>query len=287
MRQGMRRETKFGYGFTLAGIGVPFLIDKLFGLSPAICVSVACVVVGGVFLVSGHRHKENPRPRKLWDWAAWGAATCTMIVMLSMGALRMANNRPKEQDQETKPTEHAPTASEIAKELEKTRPKDTPSTSRIESIPKLKAEIAQVADGHFIGNPDDNVMLAVRIFNTGEPTTVGGWDLRVYDTDGHEYKTQGIYLPAGHNNITSENAKFIQRWSGDDDLAQKLATNQIGKNKTEVGILAFQIIGVPLINEGFKLKLYCQDVTGKKYEAEHVVRGVQPTNLHVPGLSKP
>jgi hypothetical protein len=103
MRQSMRRETKFGYGFTLAGIGVPFLIERLFGLSPAIYASVACVVVGGVFLVSGHLHKENPRPRKLWELAAWGAATCTMIVLISMGALRMANNRPKERESAEQP----------------------------------------------------------------------------------------------------------------------------------------------------------------------------------------
>lgn len=36
------KETKFGYGFLLAGMGLPFLIDKLLGAVPALIVAAIC-----------------------------------------------------------------------------------------------------------------------------------------------------------------------------------------------------------------------------------------------------
>jgi hypothetical protein len=55
----MERDTKFGYGFTLAGIGVPFLIERLVGQFAAICVAVVMTTLGIGFLVAGHRHHEE------------------------------------------------------------------------------------------------------------------------------------------------------------------------------------------------------------------------------------
>lgn len=51
----MSRGTKLGYGFLLVGVGLPFLIDKLFGSSTAlVVVAASCVVVGICFLIAGH-----------------------------------------------------------------------------------------------------------------------------------------------------------------------------------------------------------------------------------------
>jgi hypothetical protein len=225
----------------------------------------------------------------LWPsmkWIGWLSLMAAIVLAVLWGVTearsRLSHPSSKMEVWRAYPSKPPPLAFFHPSDLEYlySAPKSTP-------VPEVKAEIAQIADGHFVGGADDNVILAVSISNRGEPTTVGGWDLHVYDKDGHEHKTRGIYLPKGHNNITAEIGGFTQYWSGDDDLAQKLATNQIGHNQTEVGILAYQVFGTPQVGKGFKLTLYCRDAAGRKYEAGHVIREDPPLNLHVPGLSKP
>jgi len=55
----MAKETKFGYGLLFVGVGMPYLIEKLFGPGAAIFVSVGFVMIGIVFLVAGHLHRER------------------------------------------------------------------------------------------------------------------------------------------------------------------------------------------------------------------------------------
>jgi hypothetical protein len=89
----MRRETKFGYGFCLAGIGLAYLIDEMLGLMAAIILSSICVVIGGAFIISGHFHREDQEresPRRLWGWAIAGCALITFIVLISTGVWRGA-----------------------------------------------------------------------------------------------------------------------------------------------------------------------------------------------------
>jgi hypothetical protein len=88
VRTTMLRGTKFGYGFCFIGVGVPFLIEKLLGLSLAIFASVACLVLGVTFLISGHRHNDDARPWKLGEALAAGCALCSVIILLSMGVMR-------------------------------------------------------------------------------------------------------------------------------------------------------------------------------------------------------
>jgi hypothetical protein len=87
----MLRETKFGYGFLLVGTGVPYLIDRVLGLSYAIFVSVACVVVGGAFLFAGHLQKnsEGRSKWKLGEILALSAALGTLVILISLGILRV------------------------------------------------------------------------------------------------------------------------------------------------------------------------------------------------------
>lgn len=55
----MSKETKFGYGFLLAGVGVPYLIEKLLGAVAALVIAALCVVAGVGLLVAGHLHRDK------------------------------------------------------------------------------------------------------------------------------------------------------------------------------------------------------------------------------------
>ena len=71
------------------GTGVPYLIDKALGLSYAIFASVACVAIGGVFLLAGHRHKEGDgRRRKMGEIIAFIAALSTLVILSYLGILK-------------------------------------------------------------------------------------------------------------------------------------------------------------------------------------------------------
>jgi hypothetical protein len=91
----MLRETKFGYGFLLVGTAAPYLIDKAFGLSLAILLSVLCLIVGAVLLWSGHWQKDGVLApfKKSRDWLVFGAALSTLTVLLTVGATRAARQR--------------------------------------------------------------------------------------------------------------------------------------------------------------------------------------------------
>jgi hypothetical protein len=53
------KETKFGYGFLLAGVGLPNLIEKLLGPLAALVAAAVCTVGGVGLLAAGHFHREK------------------------------------------------------------------------------------------------------------------------------------------------------------------------------------------------------------------------------------
>ena len=55
----MSKESKFGYGFLLAGVGLPYLIERLFGQAWAAWVAGLCLLLGVFFLVWGHLHERR------------------------------------------------------------------------------------------------------------------------------------------------------------------------------------------------------------------------------------
>src|SRR5437667_8593631 len=55
----MSKEAKFGYGFLLAGVGLPYIIEKFLGATPAAIVAIICLIIGFALLVAGHRHNDE------------------------------------------------------------------------------------------------------------------------------------------------------------------------------------------------------------------------------------
>lgn len=75
----MARDTKFGYGFLFVGGGMPYLVDKWFGVLPAMIIAAASVVLGVVFLVAGHLH-ENASPKQ-WRIAIAAIAVFSVVTL--------------------------------------------------------------------------------------------------------------------------------------------------------------------------------------------------------------
>ena len=102
-RAAMSSETKFGYGFTLVGIGLPFLLEKVFGLTVASTASVACVIFGVAFLIAGHRHEEKKR-LSFREKIVTVLACCTMIFMISSGIMHRLNTQQANENLNEKPS---------------------------------------------------------------------------------------------------------------------------------------------------------------------------------------
>jgi hypothetical protein len=57
------KETKFGYGFLLGGIGVPYLMAITLGPLAAVIAASACTVLGLALLLAGHLHRDQSVPK--------------------------------------------------------------------------------------------------------------------------------------------------------------------------------------------------------------------------------
>ncbi len=57
----MSKETKFGYGFLLAGVGLPYLIEKLAGPLTALVIAVACTIWFGIYVQASVSLKKQFR----------------------------------------------------------------------------------------------------------------------------------------------------------------------------------------------------------------------------------
>jgi hypothetical protein len=89
----MARETKFGYGFWFAGIGVPYLLDQMFGRTPAFWCAVVFTVVGAWFLIAGHQHKEKGEIPLTWAKRMIGyVVMAALLAGLGIGIVKF---RPK------------------------------------------------------------------------------------------------------------------------------------------------------------------------------------------------
>jgi hypothetical protein len=77
----MRREDKFGYGFTLVGLFMSYLLDKIFGPTVGLIVAIAGCVIGIVLIASGHLGKEKK------NYASLGIAGKAVVIAVALVAI--------------------------------------------------------------------------------------------------------------------------------------------------------------------------------------------------------
>lgn len=225
----MSKETKFGYGFLLVGTGVPYLIDKLFGLPFAILISLACVIVGCALLWAGHRHKDNQPPKKIWNWLAIGACLSTLVVLSWVGIMRIV---PKSKNQPS-----VSTAQESKKEQ---RPKEEPrlsespkATHKQTSAPyRIQIDSALAGSAPVPGQPSfwvayigphgpsvspASVILFLRFTNLqGQPAMVDKYSVSV-----HGKKLTKLSVPPMEVFFASNGDLHRACWLDDEDIIDK------------------------------------------------------------------
>jgi hypothetical protein len=79
---GMKRETKFNYGFLLVSLGVPLIADYFVGRKSAVIAAIVITAFGVLFLLWGHQHREkDDPPRNRWRRALiFGVASAVLGV---------------------------------------------------------------------------------------------------------------------------------------------------------------------------------------------------------------
>jgi hypothetical protein len=58
----MGRDSKLGYGFLFMGVAMPYLIEHFLGATVALVATVLCALIGVMFLLSGHTHRDAAEP---------------------------------------------------------------------------------------------------------------------------------------------------------------------------------------------------------------------------------
>jgi hypothetical protein len=90
----IRREDKFGYGFLLVGLFMPYLLDKFFGPLAGLLVALCGTILGIAFIASGHLGKEEHTS---------GRSKAAVIILASAAVLTILGfgwkvyRRPKEE----------------------------------------------------------------------------------------------------------------------------------------------------------------------------------------------
>ena len=92
------RETKIGFGFLLAGIAIPYLIDKLFGPIAVTIIFCFCLVVGIYFLISAYMHRDSASTFRSTKASILRYAVVALFIMgvtssLSLVAWRLIQSR--------------------------------------------------------------------------------------------------------------------------------------------------------------------------------------------------
>jgi len=282
----MLRETKFGYGFLLVGAGLPFLIDKLFGIRWAIVISVACFIVGVVFLVEGHRHKEGAiqKPWTLWEYLATGGAVVALIAVISIAALRKMSSSPSNSE--------APKAT--------TMPTSLPIPTKLPDL-KWRYDLEIYGDvkdpaGQKIFPNGHNIIIAGEISNVGEVASIArDWNLTVRMV-GEETERQtnliGPFPSKGEFVNGLGGVPHNVEMSFENYLPESTTTEPLIPGSNKPGFLIFGIKGVALNRleaGGNTFTMGFGDVTGKVYKFDLVTprAGQLPPHFAIPGMRFP
>src|SRR6266496_93584 len=95
----VEKETKFGYGFALAGWGLPAIVEKIFGPVVALVIAAMCTVGGIWFLCAAHFHKEPntgfvaPKRSRPSEWLVTAILVMGCSVALGFAVHRVAKTQ--------------------------------------------------------------------------------------------------------------------------------------------------------------------------------------------------
>lgn len=92
----MSKETKFGYGSLLAGIGLPFLIEKYGGENWAVLVALVCTGAGIALLISDYFHKEKGERLETSEQRARAFLYVALLSVMAFSVVRYISSRRKE-----------------------------------------------------------------------------------------------------------------------------------------------------------------------------------------------
>jgi heme/copper-type cytochrome/quinol oxidase subunit 2 len=96
----LRREDRFGYGFTLVGVFLSYLLDKLFGPTVGIIVAIVGTVAGIFFIVWGHLDKEGKARAPI---SHRGKIIGILIAILAVGTISFLGWRIHREAQPSQP----------------------------------------------------------------------------------------------------------------------------------------------------------------------------------------
>ena len=102
----MQRETKFNYGLLLAGIGLPFLMERLLGPAWGLGTAIVCCVGAGLLLLAGHSHREDGSQSPPRGRAAKGVTYGLVGALLAggiLGIILVVKRSPKVEQAKVEP----------------------------------------------------------------------------------------------------------------------------------------------------------------------------------------
>lgn len=131
----MSKGAKFGYGFLLAGVGVPYLMEHLVGQRLAFGAALICTLVGAWLLFSGHTHGRH-------DLDRLRVIVVVVLIVVALGGAGWRWKSKAQRESEEKPLPSPPnSADRPPTTLGETFRQDFPSLDRytfndIEFAPK-------------------------------------------------------------------------------------------------------------------------------------------------------
>jgi hypothetical protein len=128
----MQKEAKFNYGFLLVSLAIPVIADYFLGRRYGVIAAIVVGVIGGVFLVSGHIHREKgdnapmSRKKRLAAFAVIGAFLALGVI--GIRAVFAHESTPKQSTEA--PAKPAPQQTPPTAPPNTAQPKPKPSTGQ-------------------------------------------------------------------------------------------------------------------------------------------------------------
>ena len=202
----MQRDTKLGYGFLFVGLALAYLLSLILGTVAGIVIAVASLLIGVVFLISGHLHSdENLRQgeiaRRTIQIFVPTLELCMALVGISFVAWAMFSLSP---DALKIPTLHAkyrpPKGPEISKSYFKPSRREEPLIIRPEKVvfEGVLAESALMTYIFRITNQTDQIFYSVSFKLRVYSNDLSGDDFAIHLTPASRKPVGDLSLSAKH-----------------------------------------------------------------------------------------